>query len=278
ERAPDQPRLDRPGLDQALDRNRLDRPELDPARLDPGPLDPARFDPAASEPARSDPASLDSARSEYPAAGSNRDDVRDAPVPRPGIRASGADGIPARHIPPTGAPSAAANEPAPRPRHQLPDLNSAASWNAFTAPRPAPAPPRADLPFPDHGPEEEPKPVTFRWDADDSRPGTPRTASRATDLPAAEMPGAQPRGAEPSSEVEPEPAADRSRPKRSLFRRNKARGAEPPAENPEAEPLAAQDEEYVDWVAGLSRPLADNEPETESGRRSLRSSGRHHRD
>ncbi|NYF55281.1 hypothetical protein [Micromonospora purpureochromogenes] len=319
ERALDRPRLDRPGLDRALDRNRLDRPELDTARhgeaghdtsepdaarLAPAPLDPARFDPATLDPARFDPAALDSAtldpaalhsarfdpaaldpaRSEYPSAGSTRDDVRDVPVSRPGMRPSTADRIPARHTPPTAGATPATAEPAPRPRHQLPDLNSAASWNAFPAPRPAPAPPRADLPFPNHGPEEEPKPVAFRWDVDDSRPGTARTASRATDLPAAEVPGAEPRGAEPSSEVEPsseaepETAADRSRPKRSLFRRNKARGAEPPAESPEAEPLAAQDEEYVDWVAGLSRPLADNEPETESGRRSLRSGGRHHRD
>ncbi|MEU4713857.1 hypothetical protein AB0F73_09430 [Micromonospora purpureochromogenes] len=285
--------LDRPGLDRALDRDRLDRPELDTARLgeaghgtteldaarlDPAPLDPATPDPARFDPARFDPAALHTARSEYPSAGATRDDVRDASAPRPGVQPSGADRIPARHTPPTVGATPATAEPAPRPRHQLPDLNSAASWNAFTAPRPAPAPPRADLPFPDHGPEEEPKRVTFRWDADDSRPGTPGTASPATDLPAAEVPGAEPRGAEPSSEVEPETAADRSRTKRSLFRRNKARGAEPPAESPEAEPLAAQDEEYVDWVAGLSRPLADNEPETESGRRSLRSSGRHHRD
>ncbi|MER6596738.1 hypothetical protein ABT214_33785, partial [Micromonospora purpureochromogenes] len=297
ERALDRPRLDRPGLDRALDRSRLDRPELDTARLveaghgpteldaarlDPAPLDPAPLDPATLDQARFDPAGLHppapgSARSDYPSNGS-RDEVRDAPVPRSDVRPPGADRNPARHTPPTAGATPATAEPAPRPRHQLPDLNSAASWNAFTAPRPAPAPPRAGLPFPDHGPEEEPKPVTFRWDADDSRPGTPATASRSTDLPAAEVPGVEPRGAEPSSEVEPEPAADRSRTKRSLFRRNKARGAEPAAENPEAEPLAAQDEEYVDWVAGLSRPLADNEPETESGRRSLRSSGRHHRD
>ncbi|WP_446211407.1 hypothetical protein [Micromonospora sp. IBSANI012] len=285
----DPARLDSAPLDPAtLDPARLDSAPLDPATLDPAPLDsatldpaaldPARFGPTASDSARFDPAASDSARSEYPSTGSTRDDVRDAPVPRPGVRASSADRIPVRHTPPTAGATPASAEPAPRPRHQLPDLNSAASWNAFPAPRPAPAPPRAGLPFPDHGPEEEPKPVTFRWDADDSRPGTPRTASRSTDLPAAEVPGAEPRGAEPSSEVEPEPAADRSRPKRSLFRRNKARGAEPPAESPEAEPLAAQDEEYVDWVAGLSRPLADNEPETESGRRSLRSGGRHHRD
>ena len=41
---------------------------------------------------------------------------------------------------------------------------------------------------------------------------------------------------------------------------------------------ASQDEEFVDWVAGLSKPVSDNEPEQENGRRSLRSTGRHHRD
>ncbi|MEK8109325.1 hypothetical protein NKG94_40985 [Micromonospora sp. M12] len=64
-----------------------------------------------------------------------------------------------------------------------------------------------------------------------------------------------------------------------LFRRNRSRADE---ENPErsdaTEPLATQDEEFVDWVAGLSKPVSDNEPEQDNGRRSLRSTGRHHRD
>ncbi|CCH21375.1 conserved membrane hypothetical protein [Micromonospora lupini str. Lupac 08] len=64
-----------------------------------------------------------------------------------------------------------------------------------------------------------------------------------------------------------------------LFRRNRARADEEkrPAADA-AEPLATQDEEFVDWVAGLGKPIADNEPEQENGRRSLRSTGRHHRD
>ncbi|WP_074318940.1 hypothetical protein [Micromonospora cremea] len=64
-----------------------------------------------------------------------------------------------------------------------------------------------------------------------------------------------------------------------LFRRNRPRADEEsqPASD-ETEPLPAQDEEFVDWVAGLSKPVADNEPEQENGRRSLRSTGRHHRD
>ncbi|MFG1654028.1 hypothetical protein ACGFIE_29255 [Micromonospora sp. NPDC049275] len=64
-----------------------------------------------------------------------------------------------------------------------------------------------------------------------------------------------------------------------LFRRNRARADEEkrPAAD-ETEPLPTQDEEFVDWVAGLGKPIADNEPEQENGRRSLRSTGRHHRD
>ncbi|PWR10211.1 hypothetical protein DKT68_09575 [Micromonospora acroterricola] len=65
-----------------------------------------------------------------------------------------------------------------------------------------------------------------------------------------------------------------------LFRRNRSRAAEEESTDPSdaPEPLPAQDEEFVDWVAGLSKPVTDNEPEQESGRRSLRSTGRHHRE
>ncbi|WP_234583416.1 hypothetical protein [Micromonospora sp. MH99] len=64
-----------------------------------------------------------------------------------------------------------------------------------------------------------------------------------------------------------------------LFRRNRVRADEEKRSAADAaEPLATQDEEFVDWVAGLGKPIADNEPEQENGRRSLRSTGRHHRD
>ncbi|WP_405429494.1 hypothetical protein [Micromonospora sp. NBC_00617] len=64
-----------------------------------------------------------------------------------------------------------------------------------------------------------------------------------------------------------------------LFRRNRARADEENRPGADAaEPLATQDEEFVDWVAALGKPIADNEPEQENGRRSLRSTGRHHRD
>ncbi|GAB3953189.1 hypothetical protein GCM10027614_58210 [Micromonospora vulcania] len=64
-----------------------------------------------------------------------------------------------------------------------------------------------------------------------------------------------------------------------LFRRNRPRVDEESRDETAApEPMPSPDEEYVDWVAGLSKPVADNEPEQENGRRSLRATGRHHRD
>ncbi len=64
--------------------------------------------------------------------------------------------------------------------------------------------------------------------------------------------------------------------RRGLFRRGGSRSDATAAER--EEPLAAQDEEYVHWVAGLSRPMDDDEPAPKKARRSLRPSGRHHRD
>ncbi|MDO3702558.1 hypothetical protein Q3W71_12835 [Micromonospora sp. C28SCA-DRY-2] len=131
-----------------------------------------------------------------------------------------------------------------RPRHRapLPDLDRAASWEALATARRA-------------GP-------TAPTDATSEGPaGGEDTTPDGAAAGAGEQNGGRLRG------------------RLGLFRRNRARTTdESGAGETEAEPLAAQDEEYVDWVAGLGRPLADNEPEQESGRRSLRSSGRHHRD
>ncbi|SCL64653.1 hypothetical protein GA0070606_4013 [Micromonospora citrea] len=138
-------------------------------------------------------------------------------------------------------------DPAPRPRHlaPMPDLARAANWDALATARrggPAPAPVDAAL-------------------------GNGTAATEAPDVP-----------------VEREAAAGASdqsgggiRARLGLFRRNRSR-AEDAAAGQDPEPLPAQDEEYVDWVAGLGKPIADNEPDQESGRRSLRSTGRHHRD
>ncbi|WP_189046426.1 hypothetical protein [Micromonospora sonchi] len=66
--------------------------------------------------------------------------------------------------------------------------------------------------------------------------------------------------------------------RRGLFRRGGSRSDTVGTAAQREEPLAAQDEEYVHWVTGLSRPMTDDEPAPKESRRSLRSSGRHHRD
>ncbi len=78
-----------------------------------------------------------------------------------------------------------------------------------------------------------------------------------------------------AEDVQPDAEAEKGR--RGLFRRGRSRSGEHAATEQD-EPLPAQDEEYVDWVAGLSRPLDDDEATPQKGpRRSLRSTGRHHR-
>ncbi|MFV2111674.1 hypothetical protein ACFHW0_04940 [Micromonospora sp. LOL_025] len=143
-----------------------------------------------------------------------------------------------------------AAEPAPdatpRPRHRapMPDLARAANWEALaTARRGGPVPAPAE-PTPENG------------------------------VPAARAEAPSPGSPSP---VEAEQPTGRNRGRLGLFRRNRPRAEDAEADR-ESEPLPAQDEEYVDWVTGLSKPVPDNEPEQESGRRSLRSTGRHHRD
>ncbi|MCX4389457.1 hypothetical protein OG777_21365 [Micromonospora peucetia] len=153
------------------------------------------------------------------------------------------DGSAARAAQPATDP---APGPAPRPRHRapMPDLARAASWEALATARqggPVPTPVEA---APENG-----------------------TLGAGAEAPSAG----------PTSPAEAEQPAGRARNRLGLFRRNRARAEDAPADR-ESEPLPEQDEEYVDWVSGLSKPVPDNEPEQESGRRSLRSTGRHQRD
>ncbi|SIQ11769.1 hypothetical protein [Micromonospora avicenniae] len=181
-----------------------------------------------------------------------QDDSRTSPVEAawPIPRRTGPDGTESTH-PPVPAQS---SDPMPRARHRapLPDLNRAASWEALAGARRA-------------GPvSTDPPGATANPASADAEPATEDAiaASDATiDHPAGapDVPGQ---------------SAGRARSPLGLFRRNRPRAD---TESTAEEPLPAQEEEYVDWVTGLSRPLRDNEPEQESGRRSLRSSGRHHR-
>jgi hypothetical protein len=167
-------------------------------------------------------------------------------------------------------------------------------------PRPAPATMEADAPADDAGahpaaevsPEAAPQPRQRlalpdlgRTPAEPATPGSPgitaalpetpevsiEPAATARDLTAAftKPPTAR------AEDVQPDGEAEKSR--RGLFRRGRSRSTEDAAAEQD-EPLPAQDEEYVDWVAGLSRPLDDDEPTPpKQPRRALRSTGRHHR-
>ncbi|MEV4541808.1 hypothetical protein [Micromonospora echinaurantiaca] len=226
---------------------------------------------SATEPATgtADPAAASTppAAGDAPAAGKRREGTREParpvlkPVPapvtptadRPAAPRSTWPVAPAWSAPARPTPTARDEATGPavpeetsghRPRHRapLPDLERAASWEALATAR------RAGPTAPAEAASEGPA---------DGEDGTPGGAAAG----ATEQNGGRLRG------------------RLGLFRRNRARTTdEGGSGEAEAEPLAEQDEEYVDWVAGLGRPLADNEPEQESGRRSLRSTGRHHRD
>ncbi|WP_431727816.1 hypothetical protein [Verrucosispora sp. TAA-831] len=264
------------------------------------------------------------------------------PMPRAGVpdQAGGPDFVDTAPVPPGGGPgstdddeptgggrSDSAVTPAPRPvegpetapwpRHRLPlpDLNTTATWNAFTParhPDPADATDEAGSPTGpgtdgpsglDGGTEPghahagaDPNHATAGVDSDpghtEAGAGTdPATAARdvsaafasaapavSTDPAAAARDVTAAFSKPPAPRAEPAPPKhERERGRRGLFRRNRPRPVETdPAE--QEEPLAAQDEEYVDWVAGLGRPSIEDEPLPKEARRRLRPTGRHHRE
>ncbi|MEV6374719.1 hypothetical protein [Micromonospora musae] len=144
--------------------------------------------------------------------------------------------VPARRVPPSTEPASGAEaiQPASKQERLEPAL-----------------PPRHRPPLPNLN-------LAANWDALAS-------ARRAGPPPAT---GNAPAG--PASAVK----AGRASGRLGLFRRSKSRadgdGAGTPADG---EPLARQDAEFVDWVARLGKPAADNEPNEETGRQSLRSNG-----
>ena len=81
---------------------------------------------------------------------------------------------------------------------------------------------------------------------------------------------AQPAGAAEPTEVAEE-TGGKTKSRRGLFRRNRTKPTEPAEVERESAALPDQDEEFVDWVAGLASD--DNADDA----RSLRT-GRHHRD
>ncbi|MFI6239960.1 hypothetical protein ACIBEF_08810 [Micromonospora sp. NPDC050795] len=166
--------------------------------------------------------------------------------------------------------------PTPRPRHRapLPDLSRAGTWNAFDTSR------RRGSAEPQDSSTARTAPTEAGESAPAEHPGRPEgaPASAATGTGTGDLTPSDTTSAEPT---QPKVAEQPSRRGRlgGLFRRNRSRAdEESPKTSEEAEPLASQDEEFVDWVAGLSKPVSDNEPEQENSRRSLRSTGRHHRE
>ncbi|MGW2627678.1 hypothetical protein [Micromonospora taraxaci] len=164
---------------------------------------------------------------------------------------------------PTGPEESTDQTPRPRHRAPLPDLSRASTWNAFdTTRRTRPA----------ETPDRSTPTDSSETPAPSEKPSAPVAAARAgtTDDPA---------------DVDATPTAGKvaEQPSRrgrlgGLFRRNRSRSEEHQDPEGTTEPLPAQDEEFVDWVAGLSKPVSDNEPEQGNARRSLRSTGRHHRE
>ncbi|WP_327041982.1 hypothetical protein OG400_02955 [Micromonospora ureilytica] len=203
------------------------------------------------------------------------------------------------------------SEPMPRPRHRapLPDLSRAGTWNAFdtsrrarsaesqdsstarTAPTeasattaPAEHPGRAESPGAVGAPSGTATSAAAAGATAapaNSATTSSATTSSATTSGSADADDLAPTDATSAAPTPPKLAEQPSRRGRlgGLFRRNRSRAdEESPTTSDSAEPLASQDEEFVDWVAGLSKPVSDNEPEQENGRRSLRSTGRHHRE
>ncbi|NHO83067.1 hypothetical protein [Micromonospora sp. CMU55-4] len=154
------------------------------------------------------------------------------------------------------ADAVAPGEPAPRPRHRgLPEPGASTGWDALaTNARPAGplARPEAGMPL-------------ARPEAATAVPGEAGAAP-----PEATETEADSRRGRHSGPDDADAPAGKSKARRGLFRRNRAKDEPEPAERT-AEPTTAADDEYVDWVAGLASD--DNADDA----RSLRT-GRHHRD
>lgn len=176
-----------------------------------------------------------------------------------------------------GTPARAA--PRARRRFPMPDLWRATTWRL--APAQQPEPPAS---------AEENVPSTDAEQSSPAREATPPAAEppsrftapppRISADPEAAIRDVTAAFAKPpvtrAEEVQPDTGDRDKGGRRGLFRRGRSRSADAGTER--EEPLAAQDEEYVHWVAELSRPIPDDEPAPKKPRRSLRSTGRHHRD
>ncbi|MEU8213957.1 hypothetical protein AB0B85_32685 [Micromonospora sp. NPDC049044] len=184
---------------------------------------------------------------------------------------------------PTGPDESTGEPPKPRHRVSLPDLSRAGTWNAFDTTRraaPTGSPDGSTARAATTGPSASELAAPARHPIPAESSGVPGPAGPpiATGNVAHTDERARTDNPAGTDATEAEQPARRGR-LGGLFRRNRSRGDEKGTETSAAtEALPKQDEEFVDWVAGLGKPVSDSEPEQENGRRSLRSTGRHHRD
>ncbi|WP_157744078.1 hypothetical protein [Micromonospora zamorensis] len=195
---------------------------------------------------------------------------------------------PATSETPTGSDKATGPTPRPRHRAPLPDLSRASSWNAFDTTRRAgqaeAADSSADRTTPTSAAATGETAAHLESPSRPDAPVVPGAAGTSSDAGTGTDAGTDETASTDATPAASKPGKVAEQPSRrgrlgGLFRRNRSRADEESQQAADnVEPLPAKDEEFVDWVAGLSKPVSDNEPEQDNGRRSLRSTGRHHRE
>jgi hypothetical protein len=264
------------------------RSDRDPATSGPdlGPRDPASGGPDLG---RRDPDAFGRGR------GADGFAARDSSTPDPGARDSGTRDL----GPGLGAANLSRSSWDPAGRHDQPTAETGpssagrGSWDPDTATRPAPA--DAGTPDQDRGTgrkagraQRHLRSVDLgndsddgSWDIDDA---PARGSTAKSDAPA--------HGSTAKDDADDDAdSSETASPSRGLFRRNRNNNAEAAETGPEPaaettdqprgkrgkgdKPIRERDEEYVDWVTGLSAPEPVNERRRdETPRRSLRSTTR----
>ncbi|MBO4204720.1 hypothetical protein [Micromonospora echinofusca] len=157
-------------------------------------------------------------------------------------------------------------------------------------PAPAPVPAAAPAPAPEPAPAPTPEPAPGleaerAAGTDGKTAGAVGTEAETAGGTTAETETAEgvTAGAGTAADAEPAGPPSDGRPRsgrwrRGLFRRDRAEPG--PAAPDDVPPSATPDDEYVDWVSRLSRPVPDPAPRRDEHipRRTLRSPGRHHAD
>ncbi|NIL39986.1 hypothetical protein HCB17_01535 [Salinispora arenicola] len=215
------------------------------------------------------------------------------PKPAPSPRRAGRSEVTSRPTPVTPTP---VTSPRPVPTPVESTTRTAVDPVPATPPRPVPTPVESTTrsavePVPVTPPRPTPtrigpEPFPMLSPTPPTPPTPPVTRTFPADPPTSTAAPVVSGAAPPTDDgSDPDTQGDRSAPdetppvarRRGLFRRHRSHP------NDAGDPtgpvqLPAQDEEFVDWVTGLSKPAPDNEADPERVRRSLRSVGRHHAD